>query len=51
MAKSGDRNFKPADFHLCPICRGPVRESWCANCKAHTIVHWGPLYIPSDKGK
>lgn len=40
---------KPADFYLCPICHGPVREHWCASCKANTIINWGPLYLPPEK--
>lgn len=38
----------PADFFVCPVCRGMVEESWCGTCKAHVIINWGPLHVPGE---
>lgn len=41
-----NKTFKPADFLPCPICQGPVQWSWCAGCQTHTVINWGPLFMP-----
>lgn len=41
-----DKNFRPAESFSCPICRGQVQWSWCTKCQAHTIINWGPLFMP-----
>jgi RNA polymerase subunit RPABC4/transcription elongation factor Spt4 len=43
--------FEPADFHLCPICQGLLRENWCPNCKSNTILNWELLFIPPEEKK